>query len=101
MRACSPRARFSRAFVNHFAAHIRPLHDALESHRETAVRVQRVDTRFPDSTETARGPIKRRQSLEYYWSGKRKRGGDKQLCLLRVETDLQSRPWRTSVMYTS
>jgi len=66
-----------------------------------AVRVQRVDTRFPDSPEAMRGPIQRRQSLEYYWAGKRERGGHKQLCLLKVETNLQSRPWRVSVMNTS
>jgi hypothetical protein len=66
-----------------------------------AVQVQIVDTRFPDSPEITRGPIQRRQSLEYYWSGKRKYGENKQLCLLKVETDLQRRPWRASVMYTS
>jgi Peptidase family C25 len=65
-----------------------------------AVRVQRVDTRFPELPET-RGPIQTRQSLEYYWSGKRVRGEQKQLCFLKVETDLQRRPWRASVMYTS
>lgn len=62
-----------------------------------AVRVQRVDTRFP---KTTRGP-KRRQSLEYYWIGRRVRGEHKQLCLLKAETDLYGRPWRASVTYTS
>ena len=65
------------------------------------VRVRRVDTRFPDSPETTRGSIQRRQSLEYYWCAHRVRGEHRQLCLLRVETDLQSRPCRASVMYTS
>ena len=69
--------------------------------KPTAVRVQRVDTRFPDSPETTRGPLQRRQSLEYYWSGQRDRGEHKQLCLLKAETDLEGRPWRASVMYTS
>jgi Peptidase family C25 len=71
------------------------------SFEHEAVRVQRVDTRFPDSPETMRGPIQERQSLEYYWTGKRERGGNKQLCLLKVETDLKSRPWRVSVTHTS
>lgn len=70
-----------------------------------AVRVQRVDTEFPDSPATAKDAtaIKKRQSLEYYWSGKRDRGEgtDKQLCLLRVETDRKGRPWRASMMSTS
>jgi Peptidase family C25 len=66
-----------------------------------AVRVQRVDTRFPDLLETKGGLIQIRQSLEYYWTGKRERGGHKQLCLLKVETDLQSTPWRASITHTS
>jgi hypothetical protein len=65
-----------------------------------AVRVQRVDTRFPESSAT-RGLIQTRRSLEYYWSGQRVRDYHKQLCLLRVEADLHGRPWRASVMYTS
>jgi hypothetical protein len=73
--------------------------------RPTAVRVHRLDTRFPESPETARdrSAVKSRQSLEFYWHGKRDRGGeqDKQLCLLKVETDLQRRPWRASVLCTS
>jgi hypothetical protein len=68
--------------------------------KTNAVRVQRVDTRFPESPET-KGPIQTRRSLEYYWSGERDRIGHKQLCLLKVEADLQGRPWRASVMYTS
>jgi hypothetical protein len=69
----------------------------------TAARVRRVDSRFPDSRKTRRDPsaIRRRRSLEYYWSGQRYRAGHKQLCLLKVETDRVGRPWRTSVMYTS
>jgi hypothetical protein len=66
-----------------------------------AARVQRLDTDFPDPSETTRGPIQRRQSLEYYWSGRRVRGEQNQLCLLRAETDLEGRPCRASVMHTS
>ncbi len=63
-----------------------------------ATQVQRVETRsrFPgDGTDAS--AIKTRQSLEYYWHGQRIRGEHKQLCLLRVETDPQARPWRASV----
>jgi hypothetical protein len=69
----------------------------------TATRVQRVYTRFPDSPATATDPsaTKTRRSLEYYWRGQRDRRDHTQLCLLKVETDRQARPWRVSVMYTS
>jgi hypothetical protein len=67
----------------------------------TAVQVQKVDVRFPDKFATAKDPVGSRQSLEYHWRGERDRGGDKQLCLLKVETDRTGRPWRASVMYTS
>lgn len=69
------------------------------------VRVQRLETQFPDSPATVTDPnaVKRRESLEYYWSGKRDRGEsqDKQLCLLKVETDREGKPWRASVIHTS
>jgi hypothetical protein len=69
----------------------------------TVSRVQREDSRLPDLPATVTDPsaIKRRESLEYYWRGLRDRGDHKQLCLLKVETDPEGRPWRTSVMYTS
>jgi hypothetical protein len=68
-----------------------------------AVRVQRVKTKFPNSpaTTTDSSEIKRRQSLEYHWCGKRDGPGQKQLCLLRVETDRDGRPCRASVTYTA
>jgi hypothetical protein len=64
--------------------------------KPTAVQVKRVDAPVPGSQET-------RQSLEYYWSGKRKRGGHKQFCLLKAETDRKGKlvPGRTAVLYTS
>jgi Peptidase family C25 len=68
---------------------------------QNAVHVQKVDTGFPDLPAIKKGPAQSRQALEYYWRGKRDYGGHKQLCLLRVETDRQRRPWRASVMYTS
>jgi hypothetical protein len=74
--------------------------DAIKNIKEFTIdpadfQVQKVDVRFP------KGPIRGRQSLEYHWRGQRDRGGDKQLCLLKVETDRAGRPWRASVMYTS
>ena len=65
------------------------------------VRVQKVQTRFPKALETTKGPIQMRESLEYYWTGRRGRGKHKQFCLLKAETDLDGRPWRASVMCTS
>jgi hypothetical protein len=64
--------------------------------KPTVVQVTRVDAPLPDSQET-------RQSLEYYWSGKRNRGAQKQFCLLKAETDRKGKlvPGSTSVMYTS
>jgi len=55
-----------------------------------------VDAPLPDSQET-------RQSLEFYWSGKRNRGGQTQFCLLKAETDRKGKivPGRTAVTYTS
>jgi hypothetical protein len=64
--------------------------------KPTAVQVKRVDAPLPNSQET-------RQSLEYYWSGKRNRGGHKQFCLLKAETDRKGKlvPGKTAVTYTS
>lgn len=64
--------------------------------KPTAVQVKRVDAPLPDPQET-------RQSLEYYWSGKLKRGRQKQFCLLKAETDRKGRllPGSTAVTYTS
>ena len=62
----------------------------------TIVRVKSVDAPMPDSTET-------RQSLEFYWSGKRDRGGQKQVCVLKAETDRKGKlvPGKAAVMYSS
>jgi hypothetical protein len=64
--------------------------------KPAAVQVKRVDAPLPDSQET-------RQSLEYYWSGKRDRDGQSQFCLLKAETDRKGKltPGRTAVLYTS
>jgi hypothetical protein len=101
----SPATREQKAKANEvFASKVAK--DAMKnlkgfSFKPEAVRVQKVETQFRDSPETTRGPIQKRQSLEYYWSGRRVRGVHSQLCLLRAETDLEGRPWRASVMHTS
>lgn len=64
--------------------------------KPTAVRVKKVDAPTPDSPEP-------RQSLEFYWSGKRKRGGQTQFCVLKAETNLKGKlvPGSTAVLYSS
>ena len=64
--------------------------------KPTPVQVKRVDAPLPDSSET-------RQSLEYYWTGKRTRGGKRQFCVLKAETDRNGQlvEGRTAVTYTS
>jgi hypothetical protein len=44
-----------------------------------------------------------RQSLQFYWGGRRLRGRQKQFCVLRTETDLKGQlvPGSTKVVYTS
>jgi hypothetical protein len=70
--------------------------------KPTAVQVKRVDVRLPTSAETSQDPsARKRQSLEFYWSGQRYRGGHKQLCSLKAETDRKGTLWSTSVMYSS
>ena len=63
---------------------------------QSRLRMVMLSSNFPDSQET-------RQSLEFYWSGKRKRGGQKQFCLLKAETDRKGRlvPGKTALTYTS
>jgi hypothetical protein len=65
-----------------------------------AVRVQKVDTPLHAEGEARKAP---RQSLEYYWSGRRVRDGHKQIRVLKVETDLKGNlvPHRTAVIYSS
>jgi len=69
--------------------------------KPTAARVKRVNSRLPAFPETPSGPIRRRKSLEYYWSGRRGRGAHKQLCLLKAVTDPHGKVSRASVMYSS
>jgi hypothetical protein len=64
--------------------------------KPTPVQVKRVDAPLPNSPEI-------RKSLEYYWSGKRNRGGRKQFCVLKAETDRNGDlvEGRMAVTYTS
>ena len=64
--------------------------------KPTAVRVKRVDAPMPDSPE-------KRESLEFYWAGKRNRGGQTQFCVLRAETNRKGNlvPDSTAVLYSS
>lgn len=68
--------------------------------KPTTVRVQKVDMPLHAEGETWKAP---RQSLEYYWSGRRVRDGQKQIRVLRAETDLDGNllPHRTAVIYSS
>jgi hypothetical protein len=47
------------------------------------------------------GAIPNRQSLQFYWGGKRLRDGQTQICLITAETDLKGNVLRTSVGYSS
>jgi hypothetical protein len=65
--------------------------------KATSVQVKKVDAPLPGSQE-------KRQSLEFYWRGKRYRDdGHNQFCLLKAETDRKGKlvPGRTAVLYTS
>jgi hypothetical protein len=50
---------------------------------------------------TSLGAIPNRQSLQFYWGGKRLRDGQTQICLITAETDLTGNVLRTSVGYSS
>ncbi len=64
--------------------------------KATAVQVKRVDAPLPKSSGM-------RQSLEYYWRGKRDRGGQTQFCVLKAETDRDGKlvPGSTMLTYSS
>jgi len=68
--------------------------------KPTSVRVQKVDMPLHAEGEARKAP---RQSLEYYWSGRRGRAGQEQIRVLKAETDLDGNllPNRTAVIYSS
>lgn len=68
--------------------------------KPTTVRVQKVGMPLHAEDKAWKS---RRQTLEYYWSGRRVRDGQKQIRVLKAETDLQGNllPRRTAVIYSS
>jgi Peptidase family C25 len=62
--------------------------------KPAAARVEKLDTSLD-------APGGSRQSLEYYWSGRRDRDGQKQICVLKAETDLEGNLCRTAVLHSS
>jgi hypothetical protein len=60
----------------------------------TTFRVEKVNTALDDHGNT-------RESLEYYWTGQRDRGGHKQICLLKAETDRNGEFSGATVVYSS
>jgi hypothetical protein len=77
--------------------------------RPTAVRVEKLDTPL-SAPVAADGPgfarakapaIQSRQSIEYYWSGRRVRDGHREIRLMKAETDQKGNVLRTSVVHSS
>jgi hypothetical protein len=74
-----------------------------------AARVEKVDTKLPAAAVPATRGLSRaaiarsgsRESVEYYWSGRRVVKGHKEIRLIKVETDRQGNVMRTSVVHSS
>lgn len=60
----------------------------------TAFRLEKVNTALDAHGNT-------RESFEYYWTGQRPRGGRKQACLVKAETDRNGEFSGATVVYTS
>jgi len=71
--------------------------------KSAVVCVEKVNTPLyiAPETRTNLGAIPNRQSLQFYWGGKRLRDGQTQICLITAETDLKGNVLRTSVGYSS
>jgi len=76
--------------------------------RPHAPRVDRLETRLPGTAAPVRAgiaaaarPVGKRESVEYYWSGRRVLDGHKQIRLLKVETDIQGNVLRSAVLHSS
>jgi Peptidase family C25 len=77
--------------------------------RPKAARVERLETRLPAPPAAARRgpamakarPAGNRESIEYYWSGRRVQDGHKQIRLVKVETDPKGNVLRTAVIHSS
>jgi hypothetical protein len=72
--------------------------------KPSAVHVEKVNTPLLAIGDAKNAKIKSRQSLQYYWSGRRvnKRDGQEQICLLKAETDPKTgKLWRVEVIHSS
>jgi hypothetical protein len=72
--------------------------------KPSAVHVEKVETLLRAKGDAKKGKIKSRQSLQYYWSGRRvnKRDGQEQICMLKAETDPKTgKLWRVEVIHSS
>lgn len=90
----------------------RPISDAdrqafgLQPH---VARVEQLETKLQAPVAAARGdaalaaarPRASRQSIEYYWSGRRVLNGHKQIRLVKVETDTEGNVLRFAVVHSS
>jgi len=77
------------------------------------VRVHKLETRFTGVEAAAAGfrfagakrarvsAASRRESYEYYWTGRRRLGRHKEIRLVRVETDVQGRILRSRIVESS
>jgi len=76
--------------------------------RPASFRVERLNTPLPSLVPARPGlgpakpsAVERRQSLEYYWTGRRMCDGHKQVRLVKAETDARGNLLRTSVVHSS
>jgi hypothetical protein len=71
--------------------------------KPNTARVEKLVTRIHAPREARVGPAftRSRQSLQYYWSGRRNHDGHEQIRVLKAETDLKGNVWRASVSYNS
>jgi hypothetical protein len=101
-RTPASRAMANKVFTSALSALRKHVIKELKEFRikPTAVRVQKVNTPLHAEGEARKAP---RQTLEYYWSGRRHRDGQKQIRVLKAETDLDGNllPQRTTVIYSS
>ena len=71
--------------------------------KPSKAQVEKLSTPLHIEGEARSGPgiIRNRQSLEYYWGGQRVHDGQTQICLIKAETGLNGKVWRTAVGYSS
>jgi hypothetical protein len=110
VRAAAGRAAVARAPKVFEAALAVFKEDAQEfGLRAKPARIDQLDTRLPGPPAAARRglalgkaqPAGDRQSIEYYWSGRRVQEGLKQIRLIKVETDPKGNVLRSAVFHSS